>query len=867
MDGIIRGSEKSIPPASDNPQRNNDSGNATATVARCGVAADNPPYGAASQDNSGLISFAALIEQAVTLESEEALFRSLNDYVRQTLRADRASINLFDYDNSRIETVAIGDDQLGQHLWHSTDTNPDVFARHIERHRAASVRKIADNLHLEPYPKLMAMGLVYCMHAPLRSGAVVLGSVNVGFRDADASKCDVGLLEQLASVVSVILLRSRELQQTIEERNRHQLYARHLELLSGVAENLSAVTNLQHALQQVATTAKELTGAERVSICSLSNDGSHIIIKGLVGNSSDRIGGAVNLQESGLEDVFKSGVLQRRPLSANSPHASSRRLFESGYAYVWSLPVTSQGKVKSVLNISTRERRVNVQDVSAVLDTLSRILGSTIERLEAQQVLEQKHSEVQLLARTDALTGLANKRYFEVTIESLIAKAEQPADQLRTVAENPGNQAANGAGFGLIYFDLDCFKDINDTLGHHVGDQILCCIAARIQTIIGPNDLAARVGGDEFFILLRDYGDYAELRALASRLVEQFVEPVKLEEVELRLSLSIGLCEYPQHGETAVDLIKNADIAMYEAKRAGRDCVIEFDSTLADAVRNAVELEADLDGAIERGELEVVYQPQWCCIQGRFAGVEALLRWHHPQRGLVRPDVFIPIAEKSGVITDITAWVLADSLQSMAALLRQRPDLVLAVNVSALDFSATSTLVDTIQGLLHKHDLPSYCLEIELTETALLGNPEQARRIIDELRALGVRIALDDFGTGYASLAYLVDFPMDKIKIDRSFINGLLGDNRKQAVVLGLSRMATSLGTAMLAEGVETQAQRDWLQQHDCTSLQGYLFSKPVGFVEAIALLEAAPIEASHTDPSTTAEPDPYHPPDGHLAA
>jgi diguanylate cyclase (GGDEF)-like protein len=410
------------------------------------------------------------------------------------------------------------------------------------------------------------------------------------------------------------------------------------------------------------------------------------------------------------------------------------------------------------------------------------------------------------MAHYDALTDLPNRVLMRGHLE-------------RRVIE-----LAAGKPFAILYIDVDEFKGVNDSLGHEVGDELLRQVANRLRACVSGNDLVARLGGDEFAIIKAGTNDQAELAALAEQILTALRMPVDCKGQEIATDASIGIAIAPDHGENLDDLLKRADLAMYAAKSEGRGTFRIFAPEYDAKARQRRQLELDLRQALARGEFEVHYQPLVDLAANVVTGCEALLRWHHPERGMVPPVNFIPVAEDTGLIGEIGEWVLRQACTEAAS---WPGDIHIAVNVSPVQFRA-KTLALKVAAALAESGLAPGRLELEITETVLIRDDEEALTILQQLRELGVRIALDDFGTGYSSLSYLHRFPFDKIKIDRSFISDIGEPEDSSPIVQAVVHMAAARHMATTAEGVETEAQREVLQKLGCSQMQGWLFSPAV---------------------------------------
>ena len=418
---------------------------------------------------------------------------------------------------------------------------------------------------------------------------------------------------------------------------------------------------------------------------------------------------------------------------------------------------------------------------------------------------------LQQLASYDSLSGLPNRNLFVAELERTLARARRA-----------------GTSFGLCFVDLDRFKAINDTLGHAAGDELLQAMAARLRGMLRESDLVARLGGDEFVVLLDGPADVAALSGVARKLLAVVNEPLPLRGRTVWITGSCGIAMFPADGDDAQTLLKNADAAMYQAKARGKNNYQFYTAALAAQAAQLFALETDLRHAIERGELVLHYQPKFDIASGGLRGVEALVRWQHPQRGLVPPAEFIPAAEDSGLIVPLGRWVLHAACRQLgqwreAGLEAPR----CAVNLSARQFTSDTLLDDVLEALALAGIAPGL-LEVEITESVLMADPDRAHATLQRLHALGVHIAIDDFGTGYSSLAYLKRFPAQTLKIDRSFVRGLPDDRDDAAITQAVIALSHSLGLQVVAEGVETTAQLDFLRGLGCDAVQGYLTGRPV---------------------------------------
>ncbi|MFK4581149.1 bifunctional diguanylate cyclase/phosphodiesterase [Bradyrhizobium ottawaense] len=427
------------------------------------------------------------------------------------------------------------------------------------------------------------------------------------------------------------------------------------------------------------------------------------------------------------------------------------------------------------------------------------------------------------MAHYDSLTDLPNRVLMRGHLDHRVA------------------ELATGRPFAVLYVDVDEFKGINDSLGHEIGDEVLRQVAARLRGCASVDDLVARLGGDEFAIVTAATCGHDELADLAEKILKEFCAPANCKGHEIRTDVSIGIAVAPDHASNVEDLLKRADMAMYAAKSEGRGTYRFYAPEYDAKAKQRRQLELDLRQALARGEFEVHYQPLVDLGTNTVTGCEALLRWHHPDRGMVSPAEFIPIAEETGLISEIGEWVLKTACHEAGTWPGQ---IRIAVNVSPVQFR-TKTLALKVAAVLAESGLAAGRLELEVTETVLIRDDEEALTILQQLRDLGVRIALDDFGTGYSSLSYLHRFPFDKIKIDRSFINDIGEPEGSSPIVQAVVMMATARHMATTAEGVETEGQRKILQALGCSQMQGYLFSPAIPGPRLKQLLSAQQIVAA----------------------
>ncbi len=500
-----------------------------------------------------------------------------------------------------------------------------------------------------------------------------------------------------------------------------------------------------------------------------------------------------------------------------------------------------------VLHESAAQLDIAPETVLLGLAALQRTLDITLvrvgrffedERRRADEELTRRQEELAFLATHDTLTGLPNRTLIIDRVEQMLVRSRR-----------------NQTPVAALFVDLDNFKSINDTLGHGAGDELLRAVAARLDGIVRATDALGRLGGDEFVVIAEELSLAAGPEVIAERLLEALKEPFKLSEQETRLTVTASIGIAMGERSSAEDLLRDADIAMYQAKWDGRNRYVVFESGMQDAVQSRMELEMDLREALERDEFFLVYQPTFDLRDMSPTGVEALIRWKSPERGLVQPNDFIPLLEETGLIVQIGKWVLGEACRQGAAWRRAGYPISMAVNISGRQLDVDDFISD-VQEALAESGLDPVALTIEITETTLMRNAEETARRLAAIKELGVRIAIDDFGTGYSSLAHLQRFPVDALKIDRSFITGLTHNDEGETLIRSLVQLGKALSIETLAEGIEQPQELTLLREEQCDSGQGFLFAKPLDVAASEEFLRnwrrptAAAVEQAAPEPA-----------------
>lgn len=593
------------------------------------------------------------------------------------------------------------------------------------------------------------------------------------------------------------------------------------------AAQQSAVARLgEHALEGATTaelmheavsSAAEGLNIEIAGVFELLEDEEVLVLRSSVGGPSDRPGGLRVPTGAGSHSGFT--ILTGAPVVVTD-WATERRFAQSALAQEVgsrsgvAVPIVGRRGPFGVFNVQSRSTREYARGDVDFLQALANVLADALERQATEDRMRHR-------ALHDALTGLPNRVLF-------LDRLDQALTRLRRTK----------SAAAILFLDLDHFKLVNDSLGHQVGDELLAAVAPRLRQAVRRSDTVARFGGDEFGILLEDVSGELEAVDTAQRIASVFTRPFVLAGREHFVTTSIGIA-IARGGELSEELIRDADAAMYRAKEHGRARYELFDEVMRGRAIARLRVENDLRRAIERDELRLEYQPIIALCGHRIVQVEALLRWDHPERGVVSPSDFIPIAEENGLIEPIGRWVLEHACRQATAWHRAHPDeapLGVSVNVSTIQI-ARRGLSDEVADVLAATHLPPHCLSLEITESAILRDVATLGDGLDALKALGLRIVLDDFGTGSSSLGYLTHLPLDAIKVDRSFVDGLGHDQRDTAITQAIVAMAQALSLQVIGEGVETEAQADALAELGCELVQGFLFAPPVPAAEIEQIL------------------------------
>jgi diguanylate cyclase (GGDEF)-like protein len=513
------------------------------------------------------------------------------------------------------------------------------------------------------------------------------------------------------------------------------------------------------------------------------------------------------------------------------------------------VPIAHRGHVYGRLYLSDRvDGKSFSERDEEIAFSFAHSLSLVLDNAREMEELKQTQQRLDYIAHFDALTDLPNRTLFMDRIKQAILHAHR-----------------NNGRVAVLFLDLDNFKMVNDTLGHTFGDGLLKKVAQRIKSCLREDDTAARLGGDEFIVMLPNISDVLDAAKVADKILEGLAEPLVIDQHKIFISVSIGISIYPVNSQDTEGLLADADTAMYHAKKLGKNNYQYFTSAMNSSAQNYMKLEKHLRRALERNEFVLYYQPQIAVDTGRIIGMEALIRWMSPELGLIAPNDFIPVAEETGLIVPMGAWVLKSACTQARHWQQQGWPIRVAVNLSSRQFHQVQyrrhnqhPLLEAVLEALDETALPPDLLELEITEGTLMHQLETTMELLNTLKKKGVRLSIDDFGTGYSSLSYLKQFPIDTLKIDKSFINDISTDINDKAIVAAITVMAQQLKLEVIAEGVETEAQLEFLRELRCHSVQGYYFSKPLPADEVLFFLQdkLSSEKTNHAAPKANARPN-----------
>ena len=609
---------------------------------------------------------------------------------------------------------------------------------------------------------------------------------------------EIEMLDAYASMAAAALDSARAL----EHARRDATLAR---VMLELSTSLSELGSVEEVAERLARAVPAIVDCDRVLLV-LTDPGA----------AAPRVAATFGYPDSEVQSLSEAiGGAPRTPpdqigfrcTSIDSAPEFEAALMEfAGIVASASVPITSNGECSGSIVVGVTESAERLLDDASLEERLRGLAGQAASAMHNAYLLDQIRHQ----ALHDALTGLPNRALILDRVENMLARARRRKEPA-----------------AALFIDLDGFKTVNDTLGHEAGDRLLQAVAARLSTTLRDGDTIGRLGGDEFVVLVEGTStDHRPDRA-AQRILKALRSPFDLDDnsPSITVTASIGIASGDRLSSS--ELLRDADVALYRAKEAGKNRAVTFESHMQAAVRDEARLHADLRVALERREFQLEYQPIFDLTTRTIRGVEALLRWRHRERGIVQPATFIPFLEESGLIVDVGRWVLFDACRQSAALRHIGHDLTMSVNVSARQLESDD-VVDDLRAALAQYEIDPSQLTIEITETTIMRDPTATAHRLETIKALGVRIAIDDFGTGYSSLAYIRQFPIDVLKIDRSFVSGMAESHESDMLVHTLVQLGKSLGLETLAEGIETASQLDELVRLECDSGQGFLLGKPM---------------------------------------
>ncbi len=617
----------------------------------------------------------------------------------------------------------------------------------------------------------------------------------------------------------------------------------HNKYLASLHETALALMNrldLDDLLEAILSRAGALLGTEHGWIYLVNNDKSRVVVRAGVGACKQTIGFAMKPGEGLAGKVWLSG----QPMIVHDYYnwqGRSINFISTAIHSTLAVPLKSGQETIGIIGLGfvQNNRQLNDEDVT-LLNGFAQLASIALENARlfktAQQELSERTKVQELMrhqAHHDHLTDLPNRILFNQQLNHILSQADKNKEML-----------------AVFFLDLDYFKVVNDTVGHDMGDQLLKGIAQRLSSVLYKEDIIARIGGDEFAIIVNNISARETAAVVAQKIIDSLKSPWILGSHEFHITTSIGIALYPADGQTVEILLKNADMAMYQAKDLGKNNYQFYEPNMKDRISQRLALEHSIRRGLEQGEFVIYYQPLLDLSTRKIVGIEALIRWNHPRKGLISPAEFIPVAEETGLIIPLGEWILRSACKRNKAWQDSGyPPMRMAVNLSARQFQQQK-LVKKVARILEETGLDPRWLELEITESIAMKDVEFTSKMLFELQKMGITIAIDDFGTGYSSLSYLKRLPIDILKIDRSFIRDIISDPDDASIVKTIIILAHNLKMKVTAEGVETQEQLNYLRQQGCDEIQGYLFSKPLPGEEIEALLSSSSLYHKSFPPS-----------------
>lgn len=746
--------------------------------------------------------------EIVQAKSEKEIFSLLANKLPQILPADRCSVTLLTQDKKQLEIYALNGSEgalsVGKFLPLDNSFSGDSFLQNKTLWHSNYEKSLKIDAQ-----QLYKQSIKSIMNAPIKYEQNVIGTVNIGNYSEGVYNSDLAdLMSLVVKLVSSYLEKQHLLEQAELGIERYKSYSLELEELAAVAQKLSGAMNKEDVFSIIIESVSKIVSAQRISYVIFNEEEQYFEFQVILPHTIDNHSVRYPLGNTALGKVYESEEGHFFENFSSYNYVDIKILENIGLKSGWMSPIKINGKIVGLLNAASDSIVEDGHKKLSILNMLSGILGVTLSRVKLQGKIEYQ-------AAYDELTDLPNRNQLNVFMEKAVARSEK-------------------APFTILFIDLDRFKTVNDTSGHAVGDEILRQVTIRIQQQIRKGDFSARHGGDEFVVILSDCESVEISKAISQNIIDSIKLPFFVNEHTVHIGASIGLSCFPLDSLEPEELLKYSDIAMYLAKKNGRNNVQVYSSHLSESIKYNQQIDNLLRRAIEENELHLAYQPLF--LDNKIIGVEALLRWTNKELGVVPPDVFIPIAEESLLISEITHWVLQQSICTIKKLRTIIPELYIAINISVKDCLQPEKLQHNILTLLNENNLPGSALEIELTENIFIDDLDRIETLFKNLKSEGIRFAIDDFGTGYSSLTYLLRLPFNTIKIDQSFIRR--NDNVMLSIVKGIIDIAKGLSMHCIAEGVETEEQKLSLENLGCKRFQGYYFSYPLVFDELTVFLK-----------------------------
>lgn len=617
----------------------------------------------------------------------------------------------------------------------------------------------------------------------------------------------------------VIISTGREVSRQVLAEQASKRAMKMYEAISAANEAILRVDDARQLYQRVCDAAVH-SGPFVSAVIARADDANNIEVTALAGRGASRLSEVVSnadLTRREAEGLIGFSMRKREPTVSNDLLADERFAYwheaarNDNIRAAAAFPLLHDSRAEAAMLLCSEVRNAFDDELLKLLDRMTENIGFALDNFDREADRRRSAEHAEYLATHDALTGLPNRTLFKQTLDLSIRAAQR--------YQRP---------FALMFVDLDRFKVINDTLGHSAGDALLKEITRRLKDALRESDVIARLGGDEFIVLAHQIGSEDEAAIVARKILSAVVEPVVIAGQDCRVTTSIGIALFPEHGQNEEALMQNADLAMYRAKEEGKNTFQFYSPEISDRSNQRLALEVGLRTALASEQLTLSYQSKSELASGRVTGVEALLRWHHPEYGNIPPNQFIPIAEETGLIIPIGRWVLETACrQNMAWQAEGFDPVTMAVNLSPRQFQ-DEYLIEDVAGALERSGMPGEQLELELTESMVVQDPVHAVETLRALKEMGVRIAMDDFGVGYSSLAQLKGFPIDTLKVDRSFIRNLPKSDQDRAITEAIVSMAKTLSLSVVAEGVESADQEHYLRSIACDQSQGYFYTRPL---------------------------------------